>query len=129
MPIKVLTIDDDPGMTTLLRLFLEGDTFEVFIANSSIKGVEAVRNLNPDIVLLDLMMPELDGWEVCRQIRTFSQVPILILSVITEEKQLVQVINDGATDFMSKPIIKDQLISRLLKLTSVSNIPQKNCRL
>ena len=117
MLIKVLAIDDDPNMTTLLKLFLTGDRFEFLAANTSIDGIEAARCWEPDVILLDLMLPGISGWEVCKQIRAFSQVPILILSVVTESEQLRQAINNGANDYISKPITKGELISHIIRLT------------
>jgi len=116
MSIKVLTIDDDPGMTALLKLFLRDERFEVSVANSGIEGIEAVRRLEPDVIVLDLMMPSMSGWEVCKKIRSFSQIPILVLTVITEKDQLQKVLDDGANDYISKPITKGELISHIITL-------------
>ena len=122
MSLKVLVIDDDPDMTQLIKYLLRGQLFEVHTVNSSIEGVEAARQLKPDVIVLDLMMPGMNGWEVCRQIRTFSQVPILVLSVIAEQHLLKKSIDDGANDYLSKPVTRKTLISHLQQLTkSASN--------
>lgn len=124
MPIKVLTIDDDPGMTTLIQLFLRDEMFDVRIKNSGTDGIEAVRSWKPDVIVLDLMMPVLSGWEVCREIRLFSQTPILILSVIQEEDLLIHALNDGANGYINKPITKNELISYLKELAKMMpNLP------
>lgn len=127
MPIKVLFIDDDPGMTTLLELFLKDKKFEVQTANSGFEGVEIVRSWHPDIIVLDLMMPVMSGWEVCREVRMFSQTPILILSVVNEKEWLFQAINDGANGYMNKPITKSQLTTTILDLAThkISNLSSR----
>ncbi len=120
MAIKVLTIDDDPGKTAfLIKLFLfKGDTFDVQAANTGPAGLDIVRNWKPDVIVLDLMMPNIGGWEVCKEIRTFSQVPILILSVVSKSDQLTAAIDNGANDYISKPITKGELISHIIKLAN-----------
>jgi len=116
MPIKVLTIDDDPGMTTLIQLFLRDNMFIVRVENNGSDGIETVKSWQPDVIVLDLMMPVLSGWEVCRKIRSFSKIPILILSVIQEEELLIQALNDGANGYINKPITKSELIYYLKEL-------------
>ncbi len=84
MSIKVLMIDDDPAMTELIALLLRSHGLDVLACNDSTQSVEMVRRENPDVILLDLMMPGQDGWEVCKAIRAFSRVPIAILSAIDD---------------------------------------------
>ena len=117
MSIKVLAIDDDPGMTQLIKLFLKDDQFDVCVINSGLEGIEIARRWQPDIIVLDLMMPVMSGWEVCREIRAFSQIPILILSVITEEELLIQALVNGANSHISKPITKKELVANIVKLS------------
>ena len=80
MPKKVLVIEDDINIAELLRLYLEKDGFEVHIADNGGKGVTEFERLHPDLVLLDIMLPVLDGWGVCREIRSLSKVPIIMLT-------------------------------------------------
>jgi len=80
---KVLTIDDDPAMTELLTLLLKTHGLDAYMANSGEDGLKMIHKVSPDVVILDLMMPEMDGWQVCTQVRSFSTVPILILSAST----------------------------------------------
>ena len=79
---KVLTIDDDPAMTELVTLLLKTHGLDAYMANSGEDGLELIHKVSPDVVILDLMMPEMDGWQVCTQVRSFSTVPILILSAL-----------------------------------------------
>src|SRR5690606_19205204 len=78
--IKILVIDDDIGMTELLSLLLAPASSEIITANNGQDGIEFAKTMSPDIIILDLMMPEMNGWSVCQHIRAFSDVPILILS-------------------------------------------------
>ena len=82
MTFKVLIIDDDPAMTELLTLLLKTRGLDASMANSGEEGVKLIREISPDVVILDLMMPSMDGWQVCTEVRSFSDVPILILSAL-----------------------------------------------
>ncbi len=82
MPIKLLVIDDDNAVTDLLSLLLRSQGFDVTATNSSTDGLNFIRENHPDLIVLDLMMPEMDGWQVCKAVREFSQVPIIILSAL-----------------------------------------------
>ncbi len=116
MSIKVLIIEDDVLIAQLLESSLLHHKFKVFVANSGLDGIEAVRQFNPNVILLDLMMPYVSGWEVCRTIRTFSQVPIMILSAVTDSDKVVRVLDEGANDYLVKPAPAGVLVSRLKKL-------------
>src|SRR3990172_9559814 len=82
MPIQTLLIDDDPDLSVMLRTLLKGQDFDIRAVFNGKEGVDACREMNPDVIILDLLMPEMDGWQVCEQIREFSAVPILILSAL-----------------------------------------------
>ena len=113
---RVLAVDDDPIILQLLKATLVRAGFDVFIASSGVKAVEAARQLNPDVVVLDLMMPAMDGWEVCQTIRTFSQVPILILSAVIDSPRVMRALDAGANDYLIKPAPEGVLIARVKKL-------------
>jgi DNA-binding response OmpR family regulator len=110
---QVLVIDDDVDMTDVLKLMLERVDFKVTVTNSSAEGVELARRLNPDVVVLDLLMPGMDGWQTCRAIRRFSQVPILILSVMNNPGMLEQAFEAGADDYLVKPVANSVLVAHL----------------
>jgi DNA-binding response OmpR family regulator len=114
----VLVIDDDKGVTEMLKLALPLKGFQVSAANSGREGVEAVRRDEPDAVILDLMIPDIDGWQVCQAIREFSQTPILVLSAVIDPDKVDLVKQQGANDYLAKPAGLDQLVARLRKLTS-----------
>ena len=116
MPVKVLAIDDDPAMTELLILLLRTRGFEVFTANSGEDGIKKVRELNPDVLILDLMMSGVDGWEVCSKVRKFSTTPILILSALDAPGMVASALDAGADDYLIKPVPSNVLIAHLHNL-------------
>lgn len=116
MAAKVLVIDDDLAITDLMSLMLTAQGFEVAACNSGIEGVKWVRDLNPNVVLLDLMMPDLDGWKVCKALRTFSNVPILILSAINDPSMVASALDAGADDFLVKPVPSSVLVAHIKKM-------------
>ena len=116
MAIKVLIIDDDNAMTDLLGLPLQSYNLEVLASNDSQRGLELVKSENPDIILLDLMMPGKTGWDVCREIRTFSKVPIAVLSAIDDPVMVASALDAGADDYMVKPIPSGELLSHINNL-------------
>ena len=116
MPARVLVIDDDVAMTEMLRLILEPNAFEVIVSNSGPEGIEAAEKSNPDVIILDLAMPDMDGWEVCQAVRGFSPAPILILSAISNPGMVAKALDEGADDFLLKPMTSSVLIAHLNRL-------------
>lgn len=114
--VKILVIDDDIGMTELLSLLLAPASSEIITANSGQDGIEYVKKYNPDIIILDLMMPEMNGWSVCKSIREFSDIPILILSAMDAPGCVAQALDVGADDYLVKPVSSGTLIAHLNKL-------------
>jgi DNA-binding response OmpR family regulator len=117
MALKALTIDDDSSMTELLGLLLRSHGMEVIPCNSGTKGIELARTENPDIIILDLMMPGVDGWEVCRTLRAFTKIPIAILSALDDPAVISTALDAGADDYMVKPIPSSVLIAHINTLT------------
>src|SRR5512138_1974472 len=122
--VKILVIDDDIGMTELLSLLLAPASSEIITANSGQDGIEYVKKYNPDIIILDLMMPEMNGWSVCKSIREFSDIPILILSAMDAPGCVAQALDVGADDYLVKPVSSGTLIAHLNKLLRRSKISQ-----
>ena len=118
MAIEVLIIDDDPDFSTMIQILLRGQDFQIKSVVSSEVGIQTVENpdVAPDVVILDLLMPEVDGWEVCERIRSFSDVPILILSVLGSPGSVLRALNAGADDYLIKPVHASLLASRLRTL-------------
>lgn len=116
MPTKILVIDDDAAVTDLLSLLLKSQGFEVSATNNSSDGLTMIREKQPDLVVLDLMMPEIDGWEVCRAVRAFSQVPIIILSALNDPSMIASVLDAGADDYLTKPTPSRVLVAHINRL-------------
>ena len=117
MPIKVLVIDDDKAMTDLLTLLLRSQDFEVFSANNGEDGLQFLREKNPDLVILDLMMNGMNGWEVCSEVRKFSRTPILVLSALDSPSKVASVLDAGADDYLVKPVSSGVLVAHINRLT------------
>ena len=117
MTIKLLVIDDDTAVTDLLSLLLKSQGFEVSATNNSTDGLSMIREIQPDLVVLDLMMPEMDGWEVCRSVRQFSQVPIIILSALNDPSMIASVLDAGADNYLTKPTPSRVLVAHINRLT------------
>ena len=100
---KALVIEDDKNIAELLRLYLEKDGFEVIIAGDGGKGLQLATDEHPDVVLLDIMLPVMDGWQVCREIRTSSDVPIIMLTALDEEEAQVKAFELKVDDYITKP--------------------------
>lgn len=112
----VLTIDDDPAITDLFSGLLAANGFDVLSANNGVDGLRLIKEQAPRLVVLDLMMPDLDGWQVCRAVRAFSNVPILIISALNEPSIVASILDLGADDFLVKPVPSAVLIAHLKKL-------------
>lgn len=116
MPTRVLVVDDDNEMTDLLKVILEPHDFVVYAANAGPRGIELARQVKPDVIILDLLMPDMDGWEVCREIRRFSQVPILVLSAISKPGMAARALDEGADEYLIKPMNSSVLVAHIKKL-------------
>jgi two-component system KDP operon response regulator KdpE len=110
---RVLVVDDEPQMLRSLRLILTGHGYDVVAAASGEAALEEVARRMPDVMLLDLMLPGVDGLEVCRRVRARSAVPIIVLSARGEEAVKVQALDLGADDYLTKPFGADELLARV----------------
>lgn len=113
MSTKVLFIDDDINICEAVRLYLENDGYEVKTSNDGEAGIDEFKKYEPDIVLLDIMMPNKDGWQVCREIREISGKPIIMLTAKGEVFDKVLGLELGADDFMTKPFDMKELSVRI----------------
>ncbi len=130
MTITVLTIDDDPAITELLSVILKANNFNVLVANSGEEGVKVIKEENPDIAILDLMMPDMDGWEVCKAVRAFSNIPILVLSALDNPSVVASILDSGADDYLVKPVTSAVLVAHINKLSrrtiNTGSLPNNN---
>lgn len=113
---KILVIDDDTAITELMSMLLKTFGFEVITTNIGSEGIRLAREENPSVVLLDLMMPDPDGWQVCKSIRQTSNVPILVLSAINDPRMVASVLDVGADEFLVKPVPSGVLVANIKKL-------------
>ncbi|MGB8212249.1 MAG: response regulator [Anaerolineales bacterium] len=120
-------IDDDPAMTELLTLFLRTHGLDAYMANSGEDGLRLMRKLSPDVIILDLMMPGMNGWQVCTEIRSFSNVPILILTALDNPGMVASTLDAGADDYLVKPVPSGVLIAHLNTLARRA-VTEKNNR-
>ncbi len=110
---KILIVDDDENICELLRLYLEKDGFDTIVANDGGQAITKVQVNNPDLILLDIMMPILDGWQVCREIRKSSNVPIIMLTAKGETFDKVLGLELGADDYITKPFDTKEVVARI----------------
>ena len=110
---KVLIVDDDKNICELLRLYLNKERYETVEVNDGENAIKEVKNDNYDIILLDIMLPKIDGWQVCREIRKFSQIPIIMITAKSETFDKVLGLELGADDYISKPFDAKEVIARI----------------
>ena len=113
MATSVLVVEDDRNIGELLQLYLEKEGYAVTIASDGGQGLQKFRAIHPDLVLLDVMMPVMDGWAVCRAIRTESQTPIIMLTAKSETEDKITGLRTGADDYITKPFEMRELLARI----------------
>ena len=110
---RILLVDDEPQITRVLRTSLAARGYEIRVANDGLTALEIMKDWTPELVITDLFMPNMDGLELCRQVRKRSQVPIIVLSVRGEERSKVKALDAGADDYVTKPFGMDELLARV----------------
>lgn len=129
MAQTVLIVEDDRNIADLLRLYLEKEGYQVVIAADGARGIEKFRELQPSLVLLDVMLPEVDGWGVCRTIRAESKTPIIMLTAKSETEDKVYGLKQGADDYITKPFEMKEVLARIEAVLRRSGIaPEKAAR-
>lgn len=113
MANKILVVDDDLNICELLKLYLENEGYMVFTANDGQEAVDTFKNKTPDLVLLDIMLPKKDGWQVCREIRKISSAPIIMLTAKGETFDKVLGLELGADDYVVKPFDAKEVMARV----------------
>jgi two-component system KDP operon response regulator KdpE len=110
---RILVVDDEPQITRVLRTSLSSQGYEIRVANDGETALEIMKDWTPDMVITDLAMPNMDGLELCRRLRTTTQIPIIVLSVRGEEKSKVKALDAGADDYVTKPFGMGELSARV----------------
>lgn len=113
MGAKILIIEDSKDLVTMLRIRLEDEGYEVLLGSDGVAGLQALQAHQPDLVLLDVMMPRMNGWETCRRIRDLSDVPIIMLTALDEELSTIRGLELGADDYITKPFSFMELSARI----------------
>ncbi len=113
MDTKLLIVDDDHNICDLLKLYFENESYKVKVAHDGIEGINAFKTYDPDLVLLDIMMPKKDGWQVCREIREISSKPVIMITAKGEVFDKVLGLELGADDFIVKPFDMKELSARI----------------
>lgn len=113
MAEKILIIDDDLQLLALLQTGLESKGYEVLVTNSGEQGLQQLEQNRPHLIILDVMLPEMDGWEICRRIRMISSTPIVMLTGLEAKKHVVKGLNLGADDYIVKPFDINVLLARV----------------
>ena len=123
MARKILAVEDDRNISDLIRMYLEKEGFEVTTAFDGGTAVEKFREIQPDLVLLDIMLPVMDGWAVCQKIREMSRTPIIMLTAKSEVFDKVTGLEMGADDYIVKPFEMKELIARINAVLRRTEIP------
>lgn len=126
---RILTVDDEPKYTWVMRSILESVGYEVVVAEDGASALACVASDDPDLILLDVRMPGLTGIEVCRRIREFSTVPIIILTALAEESDKVRGLDAGADDYLTKPFGAKELLARvraMLRRVAFADLPARD---
>jgi len=122
---SILVVDDEPHVRRLVKANLESSGYKVLTAADGQEAIEAVEQETPDLVILDLMLPKLDGYAVCRRIREFSTVPIIMLTARSAEVDLIHGFDVGADDYLTKPFAVNELLVRVRAVLKRSKWPEE----
>jgi two-component system KDP operon response regulator KdpE len=109
----ILVVDDEPQITRVLRTALTAQGYDIRVANDGEMALEIMKDWVPSLIITDLSMPNLDGVQLCRRVRTVSQVPIVVLSVRDQERQKIEALDAGADDYVTKPFSMNELLARV----------------
>ena len=129
-PSTVLVVDDDPNIQQLMRLYLEQDGFTVVVAGDGVTAIDKHNEVQPELLVLDIMLPGRDGWDVCREIRKDSSTPIIMLSARGEDYDKILGLELGADDYLTKPFNPRELVARvraILRRSAGAPIPADPC--
>jgi DNA-binding response OmpR family regulator len=126
--VRVLVVDDDSDLVVLVKHILRSAGFDVLSANNGVEALRRAREVQPDLVLLDLMMPEMDGWETLRNLRQFSNAPVIVLSALSSKEEIVRCLYEGVDDYMTKPFYKGEVVARINAVLRRAKQPREATR-
>jgi two-component system, OmpR family, KDP operon response regulator KdpE len=110
---RILVVDDEPQITRVLRTTLSAQAYDIRVANDGEMALEIMKDWTPDLIVTDLVMPNMDGVTLCRRVRAVSQLPIIVLSVRDQERTKVEALDAGADDYITKPFNTNELLARI----------------
>ncbi|AGK55558.1 response regulator transcription factor [Bacillus sp. 1NLA3E] len=113
---KLLVVDDDSNIRELLKLLLKREGFEIYEASDGIEALQLLKSVKVDLVILDIMMPNMDGWQLCKELRDYYEIPVLMLTAIGETAQKVKGFELGADDYLVKPFEPLEMVARVKAL-------------
>jgi len=122
----ILIVEDDHKTSSLVALYLEKEGFKTVIAEDGLAAIEIVKRQQPDFIILDLMLPKIDGWEVCRHIRRSSDVPIIMLTAREDEVDRISGLTLGADDYVTKPFSPRELVARVKAILRRTRLQTRN---
>ena len=125
MGARILVIDDDPKITAMLQRTLTYEGYRVEVANDGVTGLALAKNNPPELLILDIMLPGLDGWEICQRFRRENFIPVLILSARDEVESKVKGLKLGADDYLAKPFALEELLARVQALLRRHTVSQR----
>ncbi len=123
--VHILVVDDEPRYVRAMEISLKAGKYEVLVARDGLTAVKLAASKEPDLIILDVMMPGLDGYEACRRIREFSAVPIIMLTALTDDADKVKGLDSGADDYVTKPFSIDEFLARVRAALRRRNLSSK----
>ena len=121
---EILVVDDEPGISRLIAMYLEREGFQTVSVRTGAEALQAVAGNSPALVILDIMLPDVDGWEVCREIRRSSDVPIIMLTAREGDEDKIVGLEIGADDYVTKPFVPRELVARVKAILRRARPPQ-----
>jgi DNA-binding response OmpR family regulator len=125
-PTRLLVIDQDTLGENFIKQSLNPDGYEVIKVNSSSEGIQTTQSWNPELIIINIMQPAVNGWKLCRKLRQYSQAPILVLAAVSDPNSIASWLDAGADEYLTKPFSSDILVAHLQKLTRRFNLKQNH---
>lgn len=125
-PKKLLVLDQDTLGENFLKQTLNPNGYEIIKVSSSAEGIRTSRSWNPDVIIINIMQPATNGWNLCKRLREYSQAPILVLAAVSDPNLIAHWLDAGADDYLTRPFSSEMLVAHLQKLTRRTKIIQNN---
>jgi DNA-binding response OmpR family regulator len=128
VPEKILVVDDDPALLEIIQSSLRQDSYEVTVAFNGEEGLRLLAESKPHLLILDIMMPSMDGWELCSRVRKLSTIPIIMLTALGSQEDIVRGLRAGADDYLVKPFQRNELLARVSAVLRRANMPPPSAK-